>query len=81
MENYQIMGISIMEIGISAYLNTVGNHIFVANRFYRQMQTNATVFRELSGTESGLLAVCRRDAILGVTNFIRYAKTFFQEYG
>lgn len=65
----------------SAYLNTTGNQVFVADRLYRQMQSNATVYRELVGTESGLLAVWRKDAVPNVANFIRYAKKFFQECG
>ena len=65
----------------SAYLNTMGNQVFVADRLYRQMQSNATVFRELVGTQSGLLAVWRKDAVPVVANFIRYAKRFFEECG
>ena len=68
-----------IEYSDSAYLNTIGNQVFVTDRLYWQMKTNATVFRELEGTESGLLVVWRKDAASAVIDFIGYAKEFFKD--
>lgn len=65
----------------SAYLNTMGDQVFVTDRLYRQIQTNATLFRDIEGTESGLLAVWRKDSPKNVLDFIAYARTFFGECG
>jgi len=65
----------------SAYLNTMGDQVFVTDRLYRQIQTNATLFRDIEGTESGLLAVWRKDAPKNVRDFIQYAREFFGECG
>ncbi|WKY45029.1 LysR family transcriptional regulator [Eubacteriaceae bacterium ES2] len=72
---------SYVENDDSVYLNIVGNKVFVTDRLYRHMQSNTTVYRELVGTESGLLAAWRKDAALDVINFIGYAKKFFEQCG
>ena len=65
----------------SAYLNTRGNRIFIVDRLFRSLQTNATVFRDIDGTESGLLVVWRKDSSNRVLDFVRFAHGFFDECG
>lgn len=65
----------------SAYLNIGGDRVFITDRLYRQIQTNAAVYRDIDGTESGLLAVWRKESPRRVLDFVRFAHDFFDECG
>lgn len=70
-----------MEDVDSAYLNVTGNRVFIADMLYRQIDTNAAVFRNLEGTQSGLLMVWRKDSSKKVLGFIAFAQRFLSECG
>lgn len=65
----------------SAYLNVSGDRVFIADRLYRQIDTNAAVYRNLEGTQSGLLMVWKKNPSEKVLHLIHFAQQFLSECG
>lgn len=61
------------------YLSMDDERILITDKYYHAFSSNAVEYRELVGTESGLLMVYRKDADSHVKHFIEFARSFYQE--
>lgn len=61
------------------YLSMKSDSIQITDKYFHAFSSNAVEYRELVGTESGLLMVYRKDAPPHVKQFVEAAKRFYRE--
>lgn len=61
------------------YLSMDDARVLITDKYFHAFASNAAEYRELIGTESGLLMVYRKDASAHVKKFIEFARTFYKE--
>lgn len=61
------------------YLHMEPDTVQITDKYFHAFSSNAVEYRELEGTESGLLMVCRKDAPLPIRNFVEFARRFYKE--
>ena len=64
---------------LTYYLNMDKKSVLVTDKYFHAFSSNAAEYRELSGTESGLLLVYLKNARPLVQTFVEYARTFYKE--
>ena len=60
-------------------LSMKSDSIQITDKYFHAFSSNAVEYRELVGTESGLLMVYRKDAPPHVKQFVEAAKRFYRE--
>ncbi len=53
--------------------------VFITDKYYNAFHTRAIEFRELEGTESGLIMIWRREPRELTRRFVQYARAFYRE--
>ena len=61
------------------YLNMDNKSVLITDKYFHAFSSNAAEYRELSGTQSGLLLVYLKNARPLVQTFVEYARTFYKE--
>ena len=61
------------------YLSMDDKLVLITDKYYHAFASNAVEYRELMGTERGLLMVYRKDAPNHVRHFVEFARRFYRE--
>ena len=65
--------------GAGAYLQVTEDNLLITDKYYNGFQSHSFVFREILGTESGLMMIWRKDCGNKTHHFISHARQFYRE--
>ena len=65
---------------IAARLNIHEDEVYLTDRYFHDFQANYVIFREVLGTDSGLIMVFRKECSASTLQFAQYARDFYSEY-
>lgn len=65
--------------GAGAYLQVTKDNLLITDKYYHVFRRHSFVFREIRGTESGLLMIWRTDCSGQIRQFINHARKFYRE--
>ncbi|MBR0131001.1 MAG: LysR family transcriptional regulator [Firmicutes bacterium] len=65
---------------VSVLLNIHEDEVYLTDRYFHDFQANYVIFREVLGTDSGLIMVFRKECSASTLQFAQYARDFYSEY-
>ena len=63
----------------TGYLHLDAKSALIVDKYYTAFASSAAEYRELEGTESGLLLICRKLSPPHVQAFVEYARSFYRD--